>query len=162
MDSAYNRPAPAPEWHAARDRGPFGSSTAPWDGIVGQAWVTSTPVDTGVNPRRGDAPYSFPARQEAPRVTFANTEQAEFWAQLAPTWLELEDQLAEVSHLPGQTAMDRLGLRAGQRVVDLGCGAGRTTLELAARVAPDGLALGVDIAEELLAHARQPASSLGA
>src|SRR5580704_17677133 len=43
-------------------------------------------------------------------VAFVNIEQAEFWSQLAPTWLELEDQLEAVGRLPGELAMDRLDL----------------------------------------------------
>jgi SAM-dependent methyltransferase len=95
-------------------------------------------------------------------MTFANIEQAEFWSGLAPAWLEFEDQLTQVSRLPGQLAMDRLELRAGQRVVDLGCGTGGTTLELAARVGPHGEAVGVDIAEEMIARGRERAARLGA
>ena len=94
-------------------------------------------------------------------MAFANTEQAEFWSQLAPTWLELEDKLEEVGRLPGQLAMDRLELLPGQRVVDLGCGSGRTTLELASRVGPDGEVVGIDIAAEMLARGRERAAQLG-
>jgi SAM-dependent methyltransferase len=101
------------------------------------------------------------SRQEDVTVTFANTEQAEFWSQLAPTWRELEAQLEEVGGPPGQLAMDRLGLLPGQRVVDLGCGLGRTTLELASRVGPDGYVLGVDIADEMLAGGRERVAHLG-
>jgi hypothetical protein len=43
-------------------------------------------------------------------VAFANIEQAEFWSQLAPTWLELEDQLEAVGGPSGELAMDRLEL----------------------------------------------------
>ena len=43
-------------------------------------------------------------------MTFANTEQAEYWGRLAPAWLELEDQLEEVNGPPGRLAMDRLDL----------------------------------------------------
>jgi len=93
-------------------------------------------------------------------VAFVNIEQAEFWSQLAPTWLELEDQLEEVAGLPGELALDRLGLLPGQRVVDLGCGSGRTTLKLAARVGPE--AVGVDISAEMLARARERAARAGA
>ncbi len=95
-------------------------------------------------------------------AVFANTGQAEFWSELAPTWLAMEDQLEQVGGPPGMLAMDRLGLLPGQRVVDLGCGAGRTTLELAAQVGPDGEAVGVDISAEMLAHARERAARLGA
>ena len=95
-------------------------------------------------------------------MTFANIEQAELWSQLAPTWLENEDQLEEVAGLPGQLAMDRLELLPGQRVVDLGCGSGRTTLELASRVGPGGEVVGVDIAAPMLARGRERAARLGA
>lgn len=84
-----------------------------------------------------------------------NSEQAEFWSALAPSWLELEDQLELISGLPGQIAMDQLSLENGQRVIDLGCGTGSTTLELAARVGPEGEVVGVDIADEMLAAGRQ-------
>lgn len=96
-------------------------------------------------------------------MAFANIEQAEFWSRLAPTWLELEDQLEKVAGLPGQLAMDRLNLLPGQRVVDLGCGAGRTTLELASRVGRDGEVVGVDITAEMLARgaSEQRGSALG-
>jgi SAM-dependent methyltransferase len=94
-------------------------------------------------------------------VAFVNREQAEFWSQLAPTWLKFEDQLEEVGGPPGQLAMDRLKLLSGQRVVDLGCGSGRTTLELASRVEPGGEVVGVDIAAEMLACGRERAARLG-
>jgi cyclopropane fatty-acyl-phospholipid synthase-like methyltransferase len=93
---------------------------------------------------------------------FANTEQAEFWSNLAPTWIELEDQLEEVSGPPGELAMDRLGLLPGQQVIDLGCGSGGTTLELAARVSPDGEVTEVDISAAMLARTRDRATRLGA
>jgi SAM-dependent methyltransferase len=94
-------------------------------------------------------------------MRFANEEQAKFWSELAPTWLELQDDLEEVSELPGLMAMDRLQLGPGQRVVDLGCGGGRTTLELASRVRPGGKAVGVDITPELIADGRERAARLG-
>ena len=95
-------------------------------------------------------------------MAFVNIEQAEFWSQLAPAWLELEDQLEEVGRLPGELAMDRLDLLPGQKVVDLGCGSGTTTLELAARVGPCGEVAGVDISAEMLARGRERAARAGA
>jgi hypothetical protein len=63
---------------------------------------------------------------------FANIERAEFWSELAPTWLELEDRMEGAGGprrelalgSPGQ-AMDRLELLPGQRVVDLGLRIGK-------------------------------------
>jgi SAM-dependent methyltransferase len=94
-------------------------------------------------------------------VAFVNIEQAEFWSKLAPTWLENEDRIEQVGALPGELAMDRLGVAPGQRVVDLGCGSGRTTLELAARVGPSGDVVGVDISAEMLARGRERVGHLG-
>jgi SAM-dependent methyltransferase len=95
-----------------------------------------------------------------PAAAFANIEQAEFWSRLAPTWLELEDQMEEVGGPPGELAMDRLELLPGQRVIDLGCGSGPTALALAARVGPGGEVVGVDISAEMLAWGRERAARL--
>jgi SAM-dependent methyltransferase len=46
------------------------------------------------------------------------------------------------------------GIRPGEQVLDVGCGAGQTTREAAAAAAP-GHVLGVDVSESLLARARE-------
>jgi SAM-dependent methyltransferase len=51
-------------------------------------------------------------------------------------------------------------LRAGQAVLDVGCGPGTITLDLAARVAP-GRVLGIDAAPEVVDEARAAAASAG-
>jgi SAM-dependent methyltransferase len=96
-----------------------------------------------------------------PTMTFANTEQAEFWAARATSWMSLESLHDQVIAPAGHMAMDRLDPQSGQQIVDLGCGTGRTTLELADRVAPGGRALGVDIAAALLERAREHAGAAG-
>jgi SAM-dependent methyltransferase len=45
----------------------------------------------------------------------------------------------------------------GEAVIDVGCGCGFTTLELARRVAPGGRVLGIDISAPMLARARERA-----
>lgn len=57
--------------------------------------------------------------------------------------------------------MARAGVGAGMRCVDLGCGGGEVTFELAKLVAPDGVAVGVDMDEVKLTLAREAAVERG-
>jgi ubiquinone/menaquinone biosynthesis C-methylase UbiE len=56
--------------------------------------------------------------------------------------------------------LDRLGLGPGQTVLDLGCGTGDHTREVAARLSPGGQAVGVDFSARMIGEAtrRQAAS----
>jgi ubiquinone/menaquinone biosynthesis C-methylase UbiE len=49
---------------------------------------------------------------------------------------------------------------ATDRILDIGCGTGQTTRD-AARLAPDGMAVGVDIDEAMVARARELAATEG-
>ena len=53
-------------------------------------------------------------------------------------------------------------VRAGDRVLDIGCGTGDSTLALARAVGPSGAAIGVDISEPMIAVARTRAAEAGA
>jgi len=53
-------------------------------------------------------------------------------------------------------------LQAGERVVDVGCGAGIDSLIAARMVGPDGQVVGVDMTPEMLARARRAADETGA
>lgn len=64
--------------------------------------------------------------------------------------------------LPGTlNLLDRSGLGSGMKVLDLGCGSGDVTLELARRVGPDGKVVGIDMDERVLNHARNSAAAEG-
>ena len=92
----------------------------------------------------------------------ANAQQASFWEELAPSWLEGEQHSEKVAGRFGERAAARLDLRPGQRVLDIGCGSGGTTVRLAALVGPEGEAVGVDIAPSLVAAAQRRAAEAGA
>jgi ubiquinone/menaquinone biosynthesis C-methylase UbiE len=57
-------------------------------------------------------------------------------------------------------ALGRLG--AGERVLDLGCGAGTDSLIAAQMVGADGRVAGIDMTPEMLTRARASAEELGA
>jgi SAM-dependent methyltransferase len=57
--------------------------------------------------------------------------------------------------------LERAAPRPGERVLDIGCGSGTSTIALAERVGPGGRVLGVDIAEESVAVARRRIAAAG-
>ena len=87
-----------------------------------------------------------------------NTDQAAYWnGPAGRRWMERQDTqdvfLAPISEL----LLDRSHPENGERVVDIGCGCGATTIELAQRVAPTGYVLGMDISAPMLGRARERA-----
>src|SRR5262245_57083224 len=54
-----------------------------------------------------------------------------------------------------------LDLRAGDRVLDVGCGRGDVAISLASLVTPGGEVVGVDVSDAMLAVARQAAATAG-
>jgi SAM-dependent methyltransferase len=75
-------------------------------------------------------------------------------ALAAEAWFDVADLLdLQLSPL-GQSAIDALAPEKSEVIVDIGCGAGQTVLQLAERVGPQGQVIGVDIAPRLLDRAR--------
>src|SRR2546421_4470827 len=93
----------------------------------------------------------------------ANAEQIRYWNEAAgPKWVAFQKIIdAQIAPL-GERAMDRAGIAPGERVIDVGCGCGDTTIALARRVGPAGLVLGVDISAPMLERAAETARAAGA
>lgn len=91
-------------------------------------------------------------------ATGPNASQIEYWnEQIGPKWVALDDRLNQQIAPLGRSAMDRLGLAAGESVLDVGCGCGATSCELHERVRPGGHVTGLDISRVMLERARERA-----
>jgi demethylmenaquinone methyltransferase/2-methoxy-6-polyprenyl-1,4-benzoquinol methylase len=69
---------------------------------------------------------------------------------------------AGLHHRWRERAGDRAGLKAGESALDVCCGTGDLTLELAGRVSPGGHVVGCDFSEPMLDLAREKARERGA
>ena len=91
-----------------------------------------------------------------------NTDQIEYWnASAGNTWATMSDRLDKMIGPVGKAAMAALAPASGEKVIDIGCGCGQTTLELARRVGTDGRVRGVDISAPMLGVARTRAAQAG-
>ena len=79
-----------------------------------------------------------------------------------PEWLEGIPETAVATFAGTGNPFSIGALRSGERVVDVGCGAGSDSLIAARMVGPDGQVVGVDMTPEMLARARRAADEAGA
>ncbi|NEU95854.1 class I SAM-dependent methyltransferase [Bradyrhizobium uaiense] len=88
--------------------------------------------------------------QNADQITYWNGPGGQRWAtRQAAQDIVLQPVL--------DLLINRAAPKAGERIVDVGCGSGATTFALASKVAPAGHVLGVDVSEPMLTRARQSA-----
>ena len=87
------------------------------------------------------------AKQSADQVGDWNGQSGE-------RWVANQARLDALVAVFGQAAIEAAAPATGERVLDIGCGAGASTLALAARVGAGGQVLGVDISEPLIDRAR--------
>jgi ubiquinone/menaquinone biosynthesis C-methylase UbiE len=92
---------------------------------------------------------------ELPSGHELNADQIAYWnGPGGQRWAD-RDAVQEVLLGPiAEVLIDRAGPKPGERVIDVGCGAGATTLIFAKAIAPNGFALGLDVSGPMLARAR--------
>ena len=88
--------------------------------------------------------------------------EAEYWNSAATrAWAEQHERQDRALAGLAEATLDLAAPQPGERVLDIGCGAGTTLLELAARVGPTGHVLGADISERSAARARERLAAAG-
>jgi SAM-dependent methyltransferase len=92
----------------------------------------------------------------------ANVEQRDAWNNVSgDTWVRLQEQFDRTLAGWLDVLAESAQVAGGERVLDVGCGNGATTLDAARRCGPSGLAVGVDLSEQMLARARERAGAAG-
>ena len=95
-------------------------------------------------------------------VAPANEESTEAWSgPLFDRFVRFRPYVAEGLGAHGEVAMAAHPPRPGDRVLDIGCGFGDTTLRLAELVGADGAAVGIDVSEPFVELAREEATAAG-
>ncbi|MBA4008911.1 MAG: SAM-dependent methyltransferase [Erythrobacter sp.] len=88
--------------------------------------------------------------------------KGEDWAgEMGARWLASLDRFEGMIAPIGAALLERAAYAPGERVLDLGCGGGATTLAIAEMVGPEGAALGLDIAPMLIEQAQARAAKAG-
>ncbi len=108
------------------------------------------------------------------KKTYASVSEdpdKDFFFPTGRAWAEDLDYPAELANVPERAAESFAGvanpfslgrLEPGERVLDLGCGAGTDSLVAAQMVGPEGRVTGIDMTPQMLAKARAAAAELGA
>jgi ubiquinone/menaquinone biosynthesis C-methylase UbiE len=95
-------------------------------------------------------------------ATATESVKAEDWTgEMGARWIANLDGLEALVAPIGDALLARAGYRDGERVLDIGCGGGSTTIAIARAVAPGGEALGIDISPDLTALASRRADEAG-
>ena len=91
-----------------------------------------------------------------------NEAQVELWnGEATSAWITHADRYDRQLEPFGREVLAAAGLAEGERVLDVGCGSGWTTLEAGRAVGEGGTATGVDISAPLLALGRERAAAEG-
>lgn len=87
---------------------------------------------------------------------------ADAWnGAMGERWVRNADQMDLLMSSIADELMKLAALKPGERVLDIGCGNGVTTMMAAEAVGPSGAALGVDVSSPMTAHAAKRAGQAG-
>ncbi|HTA98961.1 MAG TPA: methyltransferase domain-containing protein [Bradyrhizobium sp.] len=93
---------------------------------------------------------------ELPAGDDRNADQIAYWnGPGGQRWAARQASQDIVLAPVADALIDRADVKQGERIVDVGCGAGATTVAFAQKVGPSGHVMGVDISGPMLARARE-------
>lgn len=92
-----------------------------------------------------------------------DTDFVQFWNEvLAPKFIRFKHVLVDGLTQHSEAIIPSLPVRAGDRVLDVGCGFGDTAIKLAGLVGPTGSVVGIDCCDAFLDYAQKDAKARGA
>jgi len=92
-------------------------------------------------------------------VPTPNTRGAEFWnSTMGHSWVAQQAVISDVFTSVTSVSLDAAAAKAGEHVIDIGCGTGDTLLAFAGVVGPSGAVLGVDVSVPMLDFAKHRAA----
>ena len=87
-----------------------------------------------------------------------NKNQKDFWSgKGGDIWVERQNAMDTMLSPLGEAALNKLNFNEEENVLDIGCGCGHTTLNIAKRIGPSGNVTGLDISEPMLKRAKESA-----
>src|SRR5262245_1957357 len=83
------------------------------------------------------------------------------WESAAPGWAKWEQPFSAGLSTATDVLIEMAGIRSGMRVLDLACGAGSQSIQVAKRIGPTGRVVAIDISPTMLEHVRRNAIRAG-
>jgi SAM-dependent methyltransferase len=91
-----------------------------------------------------------------------HAQQLAYWNGPAVTrWITKQEQMDAALAPAAEAAITLAGVRPGERVLDIGCGSGATSIALARLVGPTGQVTGLDVSGPMIELARKRSVGIG-
>ena len=86
----------------------------------------------------------------------SNEKQKEYWTNSAGNlWVKDKSEKDNMLEPLGNYALSKFNIIQGMNILDIGCGTGKTTTQLAKKIGSSGHVLGLDLSETMINEARK-------